>query len=167
MWFVPLSTEAVTEGSALCSMVTVAAIVPSVVPGVELITCPIGGVTFVSPGSMTGSRSSRPVRSWPSPPLTKSGPWMALSWSSSGANTWVSPPSTRLFSCARTRTVIAWFHCCRSFWLTFKPLFEIPAPVPSALNETRTLGYQLTPSSETSSCCWKETMPPVSDVRVG
>ena len=90
------------SGLVVWSIVTVAAIEPSSVPGVAVMTLPIDGVTFFSPGSMTGSRSSRPVRSSPSPPFTNSGPWRAFSCASCGAKTFVSPPSTRWFSCART-----------------------------------------------------------------
>ena len=87
------------------SIVTVEATVLSGEPGVDETTLPIEGVSLRSPGSMTGSRSSRPVRSVPTPPLMNSGPWTLLSWFSCGANTCVSPPSTCWSSTARTQTV--------------------------------------------------------------
>ena len=86
------------------SIVTVAATEPLGAPGVELTTWPIDGVSLRSPGSISGSRSSRPVRSLPTLPLTNSGPCTLFSCASCGAKTLVSPPSTRSFSKERTQT---------------------------------------------------------------
>ncbi len=80
---------------------------------------------------------------------------MALSCASCGANTFVSPPSTRLFSKARTHTVRGAFQL-REVKLT---------PLVAANDESAAVSQAL--SRQTSSCCEKETMPPVSDVRVG
>jgi len=95
-------------------MVIVAAVVLSSEPAVAETTAPIEGVSFRSAGSMTGSRSSRPVRSVPMPPLMKSGPWMLFSWFSCWAKTWVSMPSTRLLLKARTQTVWSRFQVVES-----------------------------------------------------
>ena len=110
----PTWPSGVSGGGDAGLIVTVAATEPSGAPGVELTTLPIAGVSFRSPGSMTGSRSRSPVRSLPTLPLTNSGPWTLFSCASCGANTLVSPPSTRSFSNDRTQTVRGMFQLVES-----------------------------------------------------
>ena len=69
---VPGTGKATTLARLLASIVTVAAV--AALPGVEERMLPIGGVSLISAGSITGWRSSKPVRSVPTPPLMKSGP---------------------------------------------------------------------------------------------
>jgi hypothetical protein len=144
--------------SVLGSMVIVAGvIVAGVAPlaSVAETTAPMDGVSFRSPGSMTGSRSSRPVRSVPIPPLTKSGPWMLFSCASSGAKTFVSVPSTRSFSSERTQTVCGTFQSAdvkkTSTWSAYEPATAVGHAAPR----------------QTASWRENETIPPVCDVRVG
>ena len=56
------------------SIVSVAGVLS--VASTAVTTSPIAGFLLVSPGSMIGSRSRRPVRSSPRPPLMNRGPWM-------------------------------------------------------------------------------------------
>src|SRR5262245_42462325 len=139
--------------SVLGSIVIVAGVAP--LASVEDTTLPMDGVSFRSPGSMTGSRSSRPVRSVPIPPLTNSGPWMLFSCASYGAKTFVSVPSTRSFSTDRTKIVCGAFQLAEvkktSTWSAYEPA---PADMQAPPRQTPT---------------WREneTIPPVCEVRVG